>query len=166
MPPLLRTLALVPMLMFALTSSVSSAPRTPQPKPKIDVVARFQTGNLQFDVATYTDPDVAAPDNKVGLLGIANLPLRNSISFHRNEWTALMEIWSKALQDQSDSWKTVGSMTESGTGDNARMTVSVGPGIRFVIASSKEGAVSYNLSKADAVRFERALSRVKEFLWK
>lgn len=157
---------LVLVLAIAVPASVASAPRpSQQPKPKIDVVARFQVANLQLDVATYTDPDSAGPDNKVALIGIVNSPLRNSISFHRNEWVSLIEIWTKAVAVQSDAWTVVNSMSEAGTGDNSRLTVSAGPGVRFVIASSKEGAVSYNLSKADAVRFERALNRVKDLLW-
>jgi hypothetical protein len=155
---------LVLALMLAVPASVSSAPRPAPAKAKFDIVAKFQVGGLQLDVATFADPDSAAPDNKVGLIGIANSTLRNSISFHRNEWVSLIEIWARAVAVQSEIWTVVDSMTEAGTGDDSRLTVSAGPGVRFVIASAKEGAVSYNLSRADAVRFERALNRVRDLL--
>ena len=68
------------------------------------------------------------------------------------------------LQEVPETWRTVGSLSEAATSDLSRLTISAGPGIRFIIVSAKEGAVTYSLSRADVARFQRALVRVRDFL--
>ena len=58
--------------------------------------------------------EVEASKSKVALLGIAT-PLRSSFSFRREEWLLLIDLWSKAVKVQSDSWKIIGSMKETET---------------------------------------------------
>ena len=58
-----------------------------QAKGQREVIAKFQHGNLELDVATYLDPDVAAPDNKVGLIGMSAASQRNSFAFRTADWT-------------------------------------------------------------------------------
>jgi hypothetical protein len=77
---------------------------------------------------------------------------------------SLIELWTKAVKAQSDSWKVVGSMTETETSDGSHLTISAGPGVKFVITSFQKGTVIFVLSRDDMARFESALYRVKEFL--
>ena len=56
-----------------------------------------------------------------------------------------------------------GSMTETETSDVSHLTISAGPGVKFVISSSQKGIVTFVLSKDDIGGFEKALYQVKEF---
>jgi hypothetical protein len=67
------------------------------------------------------------------------------------------------VKAQSDSWKIIGSMKETETSDDSVLIISAGPGIKFVINSSRKGLVAYVLSKDDLARFAGTLYRVKEF---
>jgi hypothetical protein len=130
---------------------------------QLDIVAKFHNADLEFDVVTVIDSEAEAPRNKAALLGIAT-PSRSSFSFRLKEWLSLIDLWTKAVRPQSDSWKVVGSMVETETSDVSHLTVSSGPGIKFVISSPKKGSVTYVLSKEDMARFAKALLQVKEFL--
>jgi hypothetical protein len=130
---------------------------------QLDIVARFHNADLEFDVVTVIDSEVEAPRNKVALLGIAT-PSRSSFSFRLKEWLSLIDLWTKVVKAQSGSWKVVGSMVETGTSDVSHLTVSAGPGVKFVISSPKKGTVTYILSTEDMADFEKALLQVKEFL--
>jgi D-alanine-D-alanine ligase-like ATP-grasp enzyme len=50
--------------------------------------------------------------------------------------------------------------------DTATLTVSSGPGLRFVISSAKGGSVTHILPKADIARLEKALQQVGDRLSK
>ena len=130
---------------------------------QLDIVAKFQNADLEFDVVTVIDSEVEPSRNKVALLGIAT-PSRSSFSFRLKEWLSLIDLWTKAVKAQSGSWKVVGSMVETETSDVSHLTVSAGPGVKFVIGSPKKGTVTYILSKEDIAGFEKALHQVKDFL--
>ena len=130
---------------------------------QLDIVAKFQNADLELDVVTVIDSEVEPSRNKVALLGIAT-PSRSSFSFRLKEWLSLIDLWTKAVKAQSGSWKVVGSMVETETSDVSHLTVSAGPGVKFVIGSPKKGTVTYILSKEDIAGFEKALHQVKDFL--
>ena len=134
-----------------------------QARVQLDIVAKFRNAELELDLVTVFDSEVDASKSKIALLGIAT-PVRSSFSFRRAEWLSLMELWTKAVKAQSDSWKVVGSMTETETSDVSHLTISAGPGVKFVIRSFQRGTVIFVLSRDDMARFESALYRVKEFL--
>jgi hypothetical protein len=87
-----------------------------QARVQLDIVAKFRNAELELDLVTVFDSEVDASKRKVALLGIA-MPIRSSFSFRRAEWLLLIELWTKAVRAQSDSWKVVGSMTETETSD-------------------------------------------------
>ena len=95
---------------------------------------------MELDVVTVVDWEVEAAKSKVALLGIAT-PSRSSISFRREDWLLLIDLWSKAVKAQSDSWKIIGSMKETETSDASLLTISAGPGIKFVIHSPGKGSL-------------------------
>lgn len=130
---------------------------------QLDIVAKFRNADLEFDVVTVIDSEVEPSRNKVALLGIAT-PSRSSFSFRLKEWLSLIDLWTKAVKAQSGSWKVVGSMVETETSDVSHLTLSAGPGVKFVIGSSKKGTVTYVLPKEDIAGFEKALNQVKDFL--
>ena len=130
---------------------------------QLDIVAKFRNAEFELDLVTIFDSEVDASKSKLALLGIAT-PVRSSFSFRRAEWLSLMELWTKAVKAQSDSWKVVGSMTETETSDVSHLTISAGSGVKFVISSFQRGTVIFVLSRDDMARFESALYRVKEFL--
>lgn len=133
-----------------------------QARIQLDIVAKFRNADLELDVVTIVDSEVEASKSKVALLGIAT-PLRSSFSFRLAEWLSLIDLWSKAVKAQSDSWRVIGSMTETETSDVSHLTISAGPGVKFVISSSQKGIVTFVLSKNDMGGFEKALYQVKEF---
>jgi hypothetical protein len=131
---------------------------------KLDTLEKFSSGKTEMVIATYYDPD-AAGGQKVGLIGIS-APKRNSFAFEADEWEQLIALCSKAVGIQGTAWTAVGSMTETGTTDVSKITISAGPGVRFVISSPKGVTVTYVLPKSDAPRFQKGLVRVRDFLAK
>ena len=158
-------------LMIVLTVSVSLFVPPLQAGMQLDIVGKFQDADLELDVATVFDSEVEASRSKVALLGIVTpsrpgiaTPLRNSFSFRLDGWLSLIVLWTKAVKAQSDSWKFVGSMTETESSDVSHLTVSAGRGVKFVISSPKKGTATYVLSRDDIAGFEKVLHRVKDFL--
>jgi hypothetical protein len=131
---------------------------------RLDVVAKFQQPSLELDVATYIDPAIEAPTGKVGLLGLASGSVRNSFALHGEEWGALTVLWAKATRMQSRNWRTVGTLTEKGSGDVSRLTILAGLGVRIVVTSAKGAGLTYVIAKADMPRFGAAINQVKEML--
>jgi hypothetical protein len=149
-------------LILVLTVSFSALTFPLQARVQLDIVAKFRNAGIELDIVTVVDSEVEASKSKAALLGIAT-PLRSSFSFRREEWLLLIDLWSKAVKAQSDSWKIIGSMKETETSDDSVLIISAGPGIKFVINSSRKGLVAYVLSKDDLARFAGTLYRVKEF---
>jgi len=132
-------------------------------KGKLDFVENFKTGDLELDVSTYTDPEVAP--YKVGLLGLAAGSTRNSFAFRGDEWQTLIDLVAKAARAKASgiAWSVVGEMTETGTSDLSHLVVSAGSGIRFALNSAKGASLTYVLAKADVPRFQRAIGKVKAY---
>ena len=149
-------------LIIVLTVGLSVLTSPLQARIQLDIIAKFRNAGVELDVVTVVDSDVEASKSKVALLGIAT-PLRSSFSFRLEEWLSLIDLWSKAVKTQSNSWKVIGSMTETETSDVSHLTISAGPEVKFVISSSQKGIVTFVLSKDDIGRFEKALYQVKEF---
>ena len=126
----------------------------------LDVIASFTAKSSQLDVATFTDPN--QKPSKVGLLGISH---SNSIAFSAAQWKSLIELVHKAAGTNSAAWTEAGSMKDVSK-DVATLTVSSGPGLRFVISSAKGGTVTYILPKTDIARLEKALQQVGDSLSK
>jgi hypothetical protein len=149
-------------MIVVLTVGLSVVTSPLQARVQLDIIAQFRNAETELHVVTVLDTDVEASKGKLALLGIAR-PLRSSFSFRLVEWLSLIDLWSKALKAQSASWKLIGSMTETETSDVSHLTISAGPGVKFVISSSQKGTVTFLLSKDDMAGFEKALYRVKEF---
>ncbi len=128
----------------------------------LDVVASFTAKPSQLDVATYTDPN--QKPSKVGLLSISH---SNAIALGAADWKSLIELVHKASAAGTNSatWTEAGSMKDVSK-DVATLTVSSGPGLRFVISSAKGGTVTHILPKADMARLEKALAQVSDALSK
>jgi hypothetical protein len=136
-------------------------------KGQIEVVAKFQRPNLELDVATYTDPEFASPGNRVGVLGFASGPVRNSFSLRGEDWDQLTDLWAKAKRMQSrKQWRTVGTLSERGTAEVSRLTLSAGQGVRLAITSPKGASMAFLVGNAEMPRFEAALAQVKDILAK
>ena len=159
MSPLIRTP--IYWVIVVVTVNVSALIFPLQARVQLDLIAKFQNEGIELDVLAGVNWE-AESSSKVALLGIAT-PLRSSFSFNRAEWLLLIDLWSKAVKVQSDSWKIIGSMKETETSDPSLLTISAGPGIKFVINSPRKGSVTYVLSKDDLARFAGTLYRVKEF---
>ena len=117
----------------------------------LDVIASFTAKPSQLDVATYTDPN--QKQSKVGLLSISH---SNAIALGAADWKSLIDLVHKATGTNSAAWTVVGSIKDVSR-DVATLTVSSGPGLRFVISSAKGGTVTHILPKADIARLEKAL---------
>jgi hypothetical protein len=124
----------------------------------LDVAASFTAKGSQLDVATYTDPN--QKPSMVGLLGISH---SNSIAFGADNWKSLIDLVHKAAGTNSAAWTDVGSIKDVSK-DVSTLTVSSGPGLRFVISSAKGGTVTHILPKTDIPRLEKALQQVSAAL--
>jgi hypothetical protein len=155
--PIIRRALLSAAVMLGLAASLIAGPAL---AGSLDVVATFTAKSSQLDVATYTDPNQRP--SKVGLLGISN---SNSIAFGADNWKSLIDLVHKAAGTNSAAWTDVGSMKDVSK-DVSTLTVSSGPGLRFVISSAKGGTVTHILPKADIARLEKALLQVSESLSK
>jgi hypothetical protein len=129
-----------------------------------DIIAQFQAGDLEMIIYTQEEQDSVARYT-IAHLGIANGSLHHIFAFNPGEWERLIILYREAASAQSRDWKIVGSITETGTGDTSHLTVSAGPGVRFVVASLQLGApVAYDLSRSEMSRFEQALYSVRQSL--
>ena len=154
--PLIRRALLGALVAAGLAASLSAGPAV---AGSLDVVASFTAKTSQLDVATFTDPN--QKPSTVGLLGISH---SNSIAFGAAQWKSLIELVHKAAAASAPAaWTEAGSMKDVSK-DVATLTVSSGPGLRFVISSAKGGSVTHILPKADIARLEKALQQVGERL--
>ena len=156
--PILRRALLGALVTAGLAASLIDRPAL---AGSLDVVASFTAKASQLDVATYSDPNQRP--STVGLLGISH---SNSIAFGAEQWKSLIELVHKAAAAPAPAaWTEVGSMKDVSK-DVATLTVSSGPGLRFVISSAKGGSVTHLLPKMDIARLEKALQQVGDRLAK
>ncbi len=156
--PILRRALLGALVTAGLAASLIDRPAL---AGSLDVVASFTAKASQLDVATYSDPNQRP--STVGLLGISH---SNSIAFGAEQWKSLIELVHKAAAAPAPAaWTEVGSMKDVSK-DVATLTVSSGPGLRFVISSAKGGSVTHLLPKTDIARLEKALQQVGDRLSK
>ena len=155
--PIVRRALLGALVTAGLATSLIAGPAS---AGSLDVVASFTAKVSQLDVATFTDPN---QKSTVGLLGISK---SNSIAFGADQWKSLIELVHKAAAASAPAaWTEVGSMKDVAK-DVATLTVSSGPGLRFVISSAKGGTLTHILPKADIARLEKALQQVGDRLSK
>ena len=157
--PRLRHLLFPALLLFSFIPGSTS----PRAEGKLAVVERFADRNTVLAVAHYTVAGAPTGKGKVGLLTIAT-PDANSFAFNLTEWKSLIELSGRAIKVQSRDWTVIGTMTETGTSDVSHRTVSAGPGVNFVITSSKGGTVAHVLPEAEFSRFQNALREVQDYL--
>lgn len=156
-----------PFVWLAAALVALAGPVSPLAKGQIEVVAKFQRPSLELDIATYTDPEFEAPGNKVGLLGFASGSIRNSFSLRGEDWSQLTDLWAKATRMQSrKSWRTVGTLTERGTTEVSRLTLTAGQGVSLAVTSPKGASMVFVVGRNDMARFEAAIAQVKEILAK
>jgi len=148
-----RTILLVALLAGALLGGAAYA------KGQLSKLAAFTAPGAEMQVLTFEDQG-----KRVALFGIINGSTRNSFTANLSELPGVIELWKKALAARSPAWKTVGSQSETDTSDRSRLTLSAGPGIRFVIDSPKGQTETFTMENGDAARFEEALGKAKEAL--
>jgi len=128
---------------------------------KLDVVGKFENGSRELVVATYTTND---GQERVGLLAWRAGPNRNSFALRLDEWDPIFKLWQKAARAQGSAWKTIGTISETGTSDISRIDMRGGPGVELAIASPKGASIAYLLPAADFARFEQAMRDMKTAL--
>jgi hypothetical protein len=127
----------------------------------LDVVASFTAKPSQLDVATFADPN-----QKPSTVGVLSISHSNTIALGAADWKSLIDLVHKAAAATAPAaWTEAGSIKDVSK-DVATLTVSSGPGLRFVIASAKGGTVTHILPKADIARLEKALAQVSGALSK
>jgi hypothetical protein len=147
--PIVRRALLGALVTLGLAASLIAGPAL---AGSLDVIASFTAKSSQLDVATFTDPN--QKPSTVGLLGISH---SNSIAFGAAQWKSLIDLVHKAAGTNSTAWTETGSIKDVSK-DVATLTVSSGPGLRFVISSAEGGTVTHILPKADIARLEKAMT--------
>ena len=131
----------------------ASAISWPTAAGSLNVVASFTAKTSQLDVATFADPN--QKPSTVGLLSISH---SNTIALGAGDWKSLIDLVHKAAAATAPAaWTEAGSIKDVSK-DVATLTVSSGPGLRFVISSAKGGTVTHILPKADMARLEKAMT--------
>ena len=127
----------------------------------LNVVASFTAKTSQLDVATFADPN-----QKPSMVGVLSISHSNTIALGAGDWKSLIDLVHKAAAATAPAaWTEAGSIKDVSK-DVATLTVSSGPGLRFVISSARAGSVSHILPKADVARLEKALAQVGDALAK
>lgn len=158
-------LRLAAVLAFGFTALVFTARAGPaRAEGHLDIVATFTNGDTEIKVATYGAPNDQGAEERIGLVGITIGEQKNSVAFSPNEWPALIRLWRRARDAQSDTWRPVGDFTETGTSDVSHLAVSAGPGMRLVLESPAKGAMTADLARSDLVAFGAALDKVTAYL--
>ncbi len=118
---------------------------------KLVTIEKFTIAGAELDLDTY------AQDNEMtGLLGIIMGKDRNAFTFDRGEVGEFIALWKKTLAARGPgAWKEIGTLSEHGTKDVSRLTLSAGPGVRFVLASP----AGYHLPAEDV---DRIMSQVPD----
>ncbi len=125
----------------------------------LNVVASFTAKTSQLDVATFADPN-----QKPSTVGVLSISHSNTIALGADNWKSLIDLVHKAAAATAPAaWTEAGSIKDVSK-DVATLTVSSGPGLRFVISSAKGGTVTHILPKTDIARLEKALQQVSESL--
>ena len=86
-------------IVLALSSLILASPL--QARIQLDIVAKFRNVGIELDIVTLIDWEVEAAKSKVALLAIATPP-RSSFSFRGEDWSLLIDLWSKAVKAQSE----------------------------------------------------------------
>ncbi len=162
MPHIRHPLSLA-LLVFSLVLGFGLGTSPLRAEGKLTIVERFADSETVLTVAHFTVAGAPTAKGKVGLLTIAT-PDANAFAFNLTEWTSLIALCDRATKVRSRDWTVVGTMTETGTSDVSHLTVSSGPGVNFVITSSKGGSVAHVLPEAEFSRFQKALSDVQDYL--
>jgi len=127
----------------------------------LNVVASFTAKTSQLDVATFADPN-----QKPSTVGVLSISHSNTIALGAGDWKSLIDLVHKAAAAAAPAaWTEAGSIKDVSK-DVATLTVSSGPGLRFVISSAKGGTVTHILPKSDIARLEKALAQVSDVLSK
>ena len=123
----------------------------------LNVIASFITKSSRLDVATFADPN-----QKPSTVGLLSISQTNAVALGAADWKSLIDLVHKAAAapaPASAAWTETGSVKDVSK-DVATLTVSSGPGVRFVISSAKGGTVTHILPKSDIARLEKALAQV------
>jgi hypothetical protein len=121
----------------------------------------FKASNIEMQVMTYEKNG-----KKIGMLGII-ASHKVAITFYREEWLQLIEIFKKAAAAPAskDEWPRHGEITESADAtDRSHLVLRSGTGIAFSIESPKIPPATFILPRGELARFQATLDKVTESL--
>jgi hypothetical protein len=157
--PIIRRTLLGAALPLGLAASSVPGPAS---AGSLNVIASFTAKTSRLDVATFADPN-----QKPSTVGLLSISQSNAVALGAADWKSLVDLTHKAAAaataTASAPWTVVGSVKDASK-DVATLTVSSGPGLRFVISSAKGGTVTHILPKSDIARLEKALAQVSDTL--
>ena len=161
--PIIRRALLGAALPLGLAASFIVGPAS---AGSLNVIASFTAKTSRLDVATFADPN-----QKPSTVGLLSISQSNAVALGAADWKSLVDLVHKAAAaaaataTASAAWTEAGSIKDVSK-DVATLTVSSGPGLRFVISSAKGGTVTHILPKSDIARLEKALAQVSDALSK
>jgi hypothetical protein len=158
--PIIRRALLGAALTLGLAASSIVRPAS---AGSLNVIASFTANPSRLDIATFADPN-----QKPSTVGLLSISQSNAVALGAANWKSLIDLVHKAAAGTataSAAWTEAGSIKDVSK-DVATLTVSSGPGLRFVISSAKGGTVTYILPKSDIARLEKALAQVSDILSK
>ncbi len=85
---------------------------------------------------------------------------RSIVIVEANEWDQILQMFGDARTHQSQTWRVVGTFTESDVFNPSTLTISAGPGIRFAIIDDGV-CIRYDLARSDFDAFFKGAMRAK-----
>ena len=134
----------------------------------LETVAIFHLGQEHLDLQVYH----AADGSRLGMISIDN-PLRmrglpsGELTIQPSQWPALIDLWTKARAGitGSEPWTSVGDVDELYGLTPARLDLSSGPTVRFMIqGQTAPGGISFELQPGDLDAMGAALQREQALL--
>jgi hypothetical protein len=96
-------------------------------------------------------------------VAVLNISQKVSITFGKQEWQSLDDLWLKAKQTNSTSFQFCGAFKETGTTYNSLLMMAAGPGALFVINDSG-GTYVFVLNASDYAAFDADVNKVAQTL--
>jgi hypothetical protein len=130
---------------------------------KVESIGRFDGAQGQLVLSVASAPLTSEP------FGVVQITAHGAIAalvLEPREWDEFVAITSKAEGAQSPNWRVIGEIHDTGPGEITHLTVSAGPGMRFVANSPHGPNISYDLSRADIPRFSGTIGSVTRKLHK
>jgi hypothetical protein len=135
--------------------------------PTFLLVPRPKADSALENVATFGDPQTRLVLltkqpflEKHPVIGIQNGGHFNTIVFDQEDWPRFVALWTAAKAAQGGAWRELGEVDDEIPGEDDRLSLAAGPGVRFVLRARHGPPLVYLLQPSDIPSFDRGVARM------